>query len=657
MTFGLILALFAPLVFLVPPRQKVWFTLGLVGAGSAAALAQAVRCLAGAATTQWDFSTVMGPGQAAMDPLSALFTLVICIGAVAVTLYSKGYLEGYLTTRPRHHISLHYMALALLFLSMLGVVTVRDGYGFLVCWELMTICSFVLILFDAQKKETRRAALNYLIMMHVGFVFLLAGFVTLGAKGLPVDFGSLAAYFAGNAPIPLFLLFLVGFGMKAGLFPLHTWLPEAHPAAPAHVSAFMSGVMIKMGVYGVLRVAMYMETGLLTAGIILFTAGIVTGVWGVLFAAVQNDVKRLLAYSSIENIGIIFMAVGAALIGRSQDLTVLTLCAMSGALLHTVNHSMFKTLLFFGAGNIYTATHTTSIEALGGLAKRMPVTALLFAVATVAICALPPLSGFVSEFMIYYGFFGTLGAGGGGIVMAVCGIVALSFIGGVVVMAFSKLYGVVFSGTPRTEHAAHAAETDIWRHIGSAIPVAGIVLVGLLPFLFMRGTFGVAGSVAGIGNGTELYSMFVSGDIYRMALALLLFIALTAGIYTWKTRRIARRPQAVSPTWGCGYGAPAANMQYTGESFTEGLESIAPHLSGTTSGGAVQESEIFPDEHTFRVRRDDRVATLFNAWWIELLRGINSRVMRMRTGKVNYYILYALVFLLLVLLLSIFGVI
>ncbi|MFR4026369.1 MAG: proton-conducting transporter membrane subunit [Alistipes indistinctus] len=353
------------------------------------------------------------------------------MSAVAVLIYAKGYIKPYLGRKSPAQISLHYCGLGVLYLSMLLVVTLRDGFSFLFAWEVMTLSSFVLMLFDAERREVRRAALSYLILMHVGFLFLLAGFVTLYASGLPASFDALALYGEqGGNIIPLFIVFLIGFGMKAGIFPLHVWLPEAHPAAPAHISAFMSGVMIKTGVYGVMRVVSCFDSHLFAIGLIVLCIGAVTGLWGVILAALQNDVKKLLAYSSIENIGIIFIALGTALLGKAEGSDPIFYAGMAGALLHTLNHSFFKSLLFMGAGNIYTATHTTSLDDLGGLGKRMPVTAILFLVGTLAICALPPLSGFVSEFLIYMGLLDGIAANGPVTVIALSGLIFLALIGG-----------------------------------------------------------------------------------------------------------------------------------------------------------------------------------------------------------------------------------
>ncbi|MEG2614788.1 MAG: proton-conducting transporter membrane subunit, partial [Alistipes sp.] len=240
-------------IFATPRRAKVWTTLALVGAGAIYASIGAIRVLASGTThTLWRSSDfVFAGGGGSMDPLAALFVLIICLGAVAATLYSAGYLAHTLDQKSSMHISLHYTALALMFFAMLGVVCSEGGYTFLFFWELMTIASFVLILYDAQRKEVLKAALSYLIMMHIGFVLLVVGFVSLDAACGSADFATLGSYFATHQPLPLYVLLLAGFGMKAGLFPMHVWLPQAHPAAPSHVSALMSGVMIKMGVYGI----------------------------------------------------------------------------------------------------------------------------------------------------------------------------------------------------------------------------------------------------------------------------------------------------------------------------------------------------------------------------------------------------------------------
>jgi formate hydrogenlyase subunit 3/multisubunit Na+/H+ antiporter MnhD subunit len=657
----LALAVVTALIFAAPLKAKVWATLAVVAAGALWASATAVGVLAGGHTVRlWATDVFLfGSDAGSMDPLSALFALIVSVGAVAAVLYSRGYLAHYLGRKSPAHISLHYTALATMFYAMLGVVTSEGGFSFLFFWELMTVASFLLILFDAERREVRRAALAYVIMMHVGFALLLIGFVRLDSVCGSADFALLGEYFRTQPALPLFVVFLAGFGMKAGLFPMHVWLPEAHPAAPSHVSALMSGVMIKTGVYGVLRTAMYLPAGetLATAGVILLGAGIVTGLWGVLLAAMQNDIKRLLAYSSIENVGIIFIAIGVALLGRSAGNDTVALCGMAGALLHTLNHSFFKSLLFFGAGNLYAEAHTTALDRFGGVARQMPVTAILFLAGTAAICALPPLNGFVSEFIIYTGMFRSI-AEGQQVLLAAAGVTALALIGGLALFAFTKLYGIVFLGAPRTHEVAEMHEADNYRIAAMALPAAGILFIGLLPWTVLPLLTKVAATLLpGLGAGRQpAAELPLWAGLTQITLVAAVLIAATALLLVAKRRALRRRTVASGPTWGCGFTAVNTRMQYTGESFVEGLESIVhPFTEEVVEGKAVDKQEIFPSAHDFDIRRKDRVARLFSAWWVESLRLLNARVMRLRTGKINHYILFALLFIVLIFLCSILN--
>ena len=652
----ILLTLTGAAIFAAPLRCKAWVALAFVVLFAIGGATAAVAALTGALPPAGlSLPTLLfGEEQLRMDALSALFTLLIAAGSVAAALYAKGYVDRYLGSKPAAHISLHYFAFTLLSLSMTAVVTAGGGYTFLFWWELMTLSSFMLILFDAERKEVLKAALTYLVMMHLGFFALLIGFVTLEAAEGSADFGALASYFAAHRPLPLLLVFLAGFGMKAGLFPMHVWLPEAHPAAPSHVSALMSGVMIKTGVYGTLRTAMYLPAGeaLATAGIVLLGAGIVTGLWGVLLAAMQNDIKRLLAYSSIENVGIIFIAIGTALLGRSAGNDTVALCGMAGALLHTLNHSFFKSLLFFGAGNLYAEAHTTALDRFGGVARQMPVTAILFLAGTAAICALPPLNGFVSEFIIYTGMLRSI-AEGQQVLLAAAGVTALALIGGLALFAFTKLYGIVFLGTPRTHEVAEMHEADNYRITAMALPAAGILFIGLLPWTVLPLLTKVAATLLPDLRPTALP---LWEGVAQLSLVAAVLIAATVLLLAAKGRALRRRTVASGPTWGCGFTAVNTRMQYTGESFAEGLESVVrPFTEEVVEGKAVDKQEIFPSAHDFDIRRKDRIARLFSAWWVEALRLLNARVMRLRTGKINNYILFALLFIVLVFLCSILN--
>ena len=521
----------------------------------------------------------------------------------------------------------------------------------------MTIASFILILFDAERPEVLRAALAYLVMMHVGFIFLVAGFVGAEAATGSASFSALGRCFAEGTNTGIFILFLLGFGMKAGLFPMHVWLPEAHPAAPSHVSAIMSGVMIKTGVYGVIRVVSQMTVmeQIHTAGVVILTAGIVTGLWGVILAAVQNDVKRLLAYSSIENVGVIFIGMGIATLSTATGHTGVAMLAMCGALMHTINHSLFKSLLFFGAGNIYSQMHTTLLDRFGGVAKYMPVTAILFLMATVAICALPPMNGFVSEFLIYLGMLDSV-RDGVNTLYAAGGILALALIGGIAVLAFTKLYGTVFLGSPRDHHVAESEEVDSLRIAAMGIPAAGMIMIGLFPQYAIRI---IERTVCTLTGADAIFiDYYAASALSRLSLTALLILIVIALLYVIKSRAQSSRTVEKGPTWGCGFTSPNIRMQYTGESFAEGLESIATTFTqNTVEGRAVGKSEIFPSTHNYNVRHKDKIDRLLAEWWVELLHIINKRIMKLRTGKINHYILFALLFLVAIFVLSLLNLI
>ena len=646
------------LIFVAPLRAKVWVATSLISAAAVGAIYLVVRTLLLGDVLLATFSTDMfGAERLSVDPVSALFLAIISITSVATVLYSKGYVEGYLKRFSPTHISLHYTALVLLVVSMMLVVVSSGGFSFLFSWELMTIASFILILFEADRHEVRRAALNYLVMMHIGFMFLVAGFVMLNGVTGSANFEAIECYFKVAKPLPLFIIFFIGFGMKAGLFPMHIWLPEAHPAAPSHVSAIMSGVMIKTGIYGVLRLLQAIDhnTELLYAiGLIVLLAGIVTGLWGVILAAMQNDIKRLMAYSSIENIGVILIGLGVAAVGHAAGSNLIGMCGMCGALLHVVNHSLFKSMLFFSAGNIYSRMHTTSMSQMGGLAKHMPVTAILMLFATVAICALPPLNGFVSELLIYIGMFNGV-SDGHEVLYAIGGIIALSLIGGIVVLAFSKLYGVVFLGSPRSTHVAESTEVDNQRIAAMAIPAMLILVIGLLPQLAIRPIALVAEAVTG-GDSAFAVAAFTP-TLTALSYVGIILILVIALLYVAKRRAQLKRKIESGPTWGCGFTAPNIRMQYTGESFSEGLENIGrPLLKNMVDGRSVDKGEIFPKQHNYEVQHKDKVDSLLGMWWVRLMHRINMYVMRLRTGRVNNYVTFALLFLAVVLIFTLVGI-
>jgi hydrogenase-4 component B len=448
------------------------------------------------------------------------------------------------------------------------IVVAGSSVLFLAAWELMAISAFFVVTTEDREPAVRQSGLVYLVATRASTLCLFAFFALLHAQTGGHDFAIPAGVTVSPAARDaLFVLALVGFGLKAGIMPLHLWLPGAHANAPSHVSALMSGVLIKMGIYGLIRVTALFPDPPLWWGGLLVALGAASGILGVAFAIGQHDLKRLLAYHSVENIGIIVIGLGLALVGRSTGSATLLTLGLAGALLHTWNHGLFKALLFLSAGAVVHATRTRDIDALGGLAKAMPRTALAFIVGAVAISGLPPLNGFVSELLLYVGMLRDVAAGAGrGWLASAAGIAALALIGALAVACFVKVLGAVFLGTPRTEHARHAREPPPAMLAPMAVLGAACVAIGLYPPLVAPildravAAWAPRAVVPAIATIAPLREISITG-ILLLAAVLIAALAL---------RALARRaPQSTSGTWDCGYLAPAPTMQYTSSSFAE----------------------------------------------------------------------------------------
>ena len=536
-------------------------------AGAALGIAGAVVALAqgGAAELHASWSP---PGAALalrLDSLSALFLLPIFGIPAAGSVYAVAYYPQRETGGRAVRVQLFY---GLITASMALVVVAANALLFLAAWEVMALCGFVLVLTEHEKRETQRAAYVYLAAAHVGVLTLFALFSLLGSAAGSLDFDRMAA--AGLAPgAALFALALVGFGLKAGLMPFHFWLPGAHSSAPSHVSAVLSGVLIKTGIYGLLRVTGFFEAPPLWWGLSLLALGGASAVLGVAFALAQHDLKRLLAYHSVENIGIIAMGAGLGLVGRAVGDPALVVLGLSGAVLHVVNHALFKALLFLGAGAVDHACGTRELDLLGGVARAMPRTALLFLLGAAAISGLPPLNGFVSEWLVYLGSMRALSSTASLVPWAVLAAPVLALVGGLAAACFAKVVGTVFLGTPRSEHVARHESAP-----AMLLPMAALAgacaLIGLFPLALVPALRGAAAAwsriapeaLAGPGRAATASAAAITG-------CAAILLALAGAIAAWRNRRVGRAP--ASETWGCGYARPSARMQYTGSSFAEML--------------------------------------------------------------------------------------
>jgi hydrogenase-4 component B len=569
----------------------------LVVAGSGLALVPALRVLAGGSSPAIAFRAAVpgGPWVFGIDPLSAFFLIVILVVGAAAAIYGTGYLAG---ERGQRAVGAAHGVLALLIVTLALVVTARAVIPFLVAWEGISVTAYLLVVFDHTRPEVRRAGLVYLVATHTGMLTLFLLFLVWGHAASDLTFSALAAS-AGRLPAGgalIFALALLCFGMKAGCVPLHFWLPGAHGAAPSHVSAVMSGVLIKMGIYGLLRILDLMGTAPAWWGWTVLSLGLASGVLGVVWALAQHDLKRLLAYHSVENIGIILIGVGLGALGMAYHEPVIATIGFAGAILHTLNHGLFKSLLFLGAGSVQHATGIRVIDRLGGIARRLPWTWLAFLIGAAAIAGLPPLNGFVSEWVVFQALLKS-GFTHGALRLAALGAAGLALIGALALACFAKVAGVVFLGHPRSAEAqaSHGEAGPVL--IGPMLVLTGsCVLIGMQPLLVVGPALHAGALLAGLGDAGGALAPVVDATrwVGRMAITLVVLAGAVAGIALWRRRRL---PLAHADTWGCGYARVERRAQYTASSFADPLlNTFAPiaNLQQHRAAGSFHSEAVDP---------------------------------------------------------------
>jgi len=541
--------------------------------------------------------------------------------------------------------------------AMVMVVIARDAVLFLIAWETMALSAYFLAVTESDKPEVRRDGWVYLVASHVGAACLLAlfalmckatgGFTLAAIAPDSLDVGMTTA---------LFLLAVLGFGIKVGIMPLSVWLP-AHAGAPSHVSAMMSGVMLKMGIYGLLRILMLLPAGDMWHSELLMGLGAMTGVLGIAFAMGQRDIRLLLAYSSIENIGIIIMGIGLALMGRTLQRDELVALGLAGALLHVWNHSLFKPLLFLNSGVILRATSTVDMNRMGGLARKMPYTAGLFLFGSVAICGLPPLNGFVSEWLLYMGLFGSgLPAQSTPLAAAGIGAVALALIGALALACFVKLFCCVFLGQPR--HAYNAVVCD--PHPLMCYPMfllaGGCLLLGVLPQvgmpLIQRAVVLWMGSAASLQTALPLV---IPASVQSISVLSFLFMLVAGGAVASLRIRLRRLPAAAPVcTWGCGYARPTPRMQYTAVSFAQVLVQLFAWALRPSMRRPVV-TAYFPSVKRFAIHVKDPVLTQVVLPGFRYAAHQMMKLRLIQQGRTHIYLLYILMTMLFLLCWERFG--
>jgi len=599
-----------------------------------------------------------------MDPLSAFFNGTLAALAAAVSLYSFGYLRP---MEGRRNLGAFGFFFNLLLLSLALVFSASNAFFFLVAWEVMALTAYCLISFEHEKKETRNAGVLFLIMSHAGTGLLLIAFLVLSSVSGSLDFTSFHLLASRLPPLQqgtIFVLFLFGFGVKAGLVPVHIWLPKAHPVAPSNVSALMSGIVIKTGIYGMARVFFDFYGPIpLWMGTLLLGLGVASALLGVLYALMEHDLKRLLAWHSIENIGIILMGFGAALMFRSLGYANLAALALIAALYHTFNHAMFKGLLFLGAGSVVQATHTRNMERMGGLIRRMPVTALCFLVGAVAISGLPPLNGFVSEWLTYQALLAGFGTTHSltRLMFPIAGSL-LALTAALAAACFVKAFAIPFLALPRSEEAADAREVSFPMRAGMAVLALGCIALGLGATWFVRvfdpitqQTLGVrASSALVMARGWALSPGTAHGGTISTA-GIALFFLLAGAAFALPLAMRWRRRSVRGPAWDCGLPGLTADNEYTATAFSKPLRMIFSALYRPRR--EIQaEYEVSP-YYPSAIRFESEIEPTFEKHLYDPLRqwimAVANRMKGIQAGSINLYLAY--IFLTLILLL-LFGV-
>lgn len=642
-------------LFMVPKRAKYATTLLLQLMVVAATGSWAIEAFIGTEVVVVPLGIATWSGEITMtiDKLSALFILIINFICLSGMVYAGGYLRPYIQKKRAVIISLHLFSFLWLNAAMVLVTAMEDGLSFLLAWELMSLTSFILVIFEGEKESTLKTGINYLLQMHLGFALIMFGFLMVHAATGEMSFKALGTYFGNHSNTVVYLTFFAGFGIKAGFIPLHTWLPRAHPAAPAHVSGVMSGVMIKMGIYGILRVTSFLSADQKFIGSVVLVVGIVSGLIGVILAIMQHDLKRLLAYHSVENIGIIGIGIGLSILGMATHDDNLAALGMAGALLHCINHALFKSMLFFTSGNVHYATGTVNMDELGGIVGGMRATSLAFLVGAIAISGIPPFNGFISEFLIYKGIaLNFTNASFGMSLAGLTALLALVLIGGLCLYCFTKAFGLTFLGTRRSFHPTELKPVSPMMILPLLLIGLAITVIGIFPVLILQPLVEALSGFASLNNPAASLNAAETA-LRAVGMTNVLLLALVSGIAAIRMWQLAKAKRMTGPTWGCGYSAGDFRHQYTPTSYADAVVEIAgPSITYRKDYKQMEEAEVFPAPRRFHTHAGDRVEQSAVTTLIGLLITYLPMVGRAQTGMIHHYLLYPVIFMVLIVLIT-----
>jgi hydrogenase-4 component B len=584
------------------------------------------------------------PFLLAIDRLSGFFLFVVCAVSIPAVSYSFPYIAHHY---PRERAAWYWALLPLFLLSMVIVVTAASVFAFFAGWELMTLLSAGLIVLEGDSEARRRGIFLYLLTMHAGAALVISAFLLFAPYAPNLDFDSIriaGGAMADSAKAAIFLLAFLGFGTKAGIIPLHVWLPRTHPIAPTPVSALMSGIMLKTAVYAFLRFVFdFLSGGPPWGGYLVLAAGIVSAVLGILYAISETDLKRLLAYSSVENIGIIYLGIGASLVSMKNGVPGIAALALLAALVHTLNHAIFKNLLFLGAGAIHLRTQTLRLNDLGGLAKAMPMTGLVFLVGCVSIAGMPLFNGFIGEWIAFQSFLGGAQShhpAAQVVLPLLAGVLALT--AGLAAACFVNVYGAAFLGRPRGQEIDGRREVPLSMLLPLGILAAACVFIGVAPMVLVRPLSGLTQALIPGASFDDLAAM--SRGMQLVALSVLVTAAAVVLV------RVAVRTSA---TWACGLPALTSRMQYTATSFSKPIRMVfaAVYKPDRKLESSPADQPYFPAGISYRSTRTVSYEKLLYRPVFDSILSIAGRLRRLQSGNIQLYLLYIFLALLSMLLL------
>lgn len=601
--------------------------------------------LYGTSEITFNLGSIFQTVRFSLDNLSAFFAVIIAFMSTLAIIYSRGYLASYI--KKGKNITTHCLFLVLLMASMLGVVVCQNALMFLIIWELMSLSSFFLCLFEYEKKEVISSCIKYLVYMHLSVIFIIIFFALLSIYAHSFDFSYFYDIAKQNYELAnlIFIFGFIGFGIKAGFVPFHNWLPDAHPKAPTHISAMMSGVMIKTGIYGIIRAIEICSIPKLSVIYFVLIISVITALYGITYASVQKDIKKMLAYSSIENIGIIGIGLGIYLLATYFEHPTIALIALCGSFAHVLNHSIFKSLLFLSAGSVYIQTHTKNMELLGGLIKKMPISAFCFIIGGISICALPPFNGFVSEFLIYISFIKSLDIANFGVFIAILfAFASLALVGTIAILCFTKTISITFLGESRSEYKIES-DSPKTMLIPMGILASLCLILGLFPQFIFKYTLLPARVFIDYGCACKQIAFLSNVSKY-----LLVFLGLI--ILFLIIKKLISNKQQIYSTWGCGYNKPTSKMQYSGASYTSPFLNIVKPLFKRTRD-VKKAKGLFPQNAHYETKVDDieeiYIINPILKWDEKFL----SKFEILQNGDIQQYICFGLAFLALALIVAI----